>query len=263
VLTVKGTAGALVPVNAVWRTGDLEYVLDAAATPAPVLVLPESGSLDVPVICRTAGPLGNRAEGTTLRLAVAAAGLQPNARAGEITGGLPVESDEELSERLSRRLANPPQGGALTDYEAWATAVPGITRAWARTSGACAVTVLVVSDSGVGVETPSEAKLREVREFISQRRPATAQVLVASPRLLRVPVALRISPDTPELREAVEAALRLSFVRFVPGEKVFVSRIVAAAMSVFAMQNTSCQLPESDVEVELDAIPVLGDLTWD
>jgi uncharacterized phage protein gp47/JayE len=257
-LTVEGTAGIVLPVGTTWRAGELEYALDGE----PLRTLGADGRIVVSVVCRTPGHDGNLPVGSRLRLTLALAGVKPDATAGEISGGEPEESDVALRARLALRLQNPPQGGAAADYVAWATSVPGITRAWVCRPNLGAVVVLIVSDGPGGVSIPTDAKRREVETFLEERRPVTAQVIVASPRVLPVAVALRIRPDTAEARTSVKNALLRTFARLQPGEDVSVSKLAAAAVTAPGLEDASITVPAANVRVGVSELAIPGEVTW-
>lgn len=74
----------------------------------------------------------NAAAGVLLTLTTAVPGItgQAAVATGGLSGGADQEGDEDLRARVLQRKRNPPQGGSKADYEAWALAQPGVTRAW-------------------------------------------------------------------------------------------------------------------------------------
>lgn len=90
------------------------------------------------------GALGNSSAGTSLTLQSPIAGIQSTGVASvDITGGADVELDDSLRARMLFAYQNPVSGGAAADYIRWATAVPGVTRAWCAPNGFGTGTVVV------------------------------------------------------------------------------------------------------------------------
>src|SRR6266576_3582581 len=78
-----------------------------------------------------AGVNGNLLAGDTLDLVDIIGGVDSNATVVGISGGIDEENDTDLRARILFRIQQPPMGGDASDYVVWATAVAGVTRAWA------------------------------------------------------------------------------------------------------------------------------------
>jgi len=133
-----GTAGATIPAGtAILRNDGMAYRTAADAT------LGAAGA-QVAVTAVAAGAPGNAAIGTSFTLAAGVSGVRSTGTAATaITGGADTEDDDGLRGRMLVAFANPPQGGAASDYQQWALAVPGITRAWVAPAGMGPGTVVV------------------------------------------------------------------------------------------------------------------------
>src|SRR5262245_8542540 len=166
---VTGTNGTVVPSGTPLTYGNLSYETTAAFT---IGAQPTEG----PIRCLDAGTQGNRDPGTQLGTELAGV--------SEITvvvvdGGTDTETDEDLRSRVLRRIRQPPMGGAAYDYEAWALAVPGVTRAWCAGTEQGIGTVMVRfmmdglrADNG-GFPLPSDVE--DVRNYIDKVRPVTVK----------------------------------------------------------------------------------------
>jgi len=78
-----------------------------------------------------AGLNGNMIVGDTLELTDTLSGVDSSVTVTLMEGGVDEESDTDLRARVLARIQQPPMGGDASDYVVWATAVAGVTRAWA------------------------------------------------------------------------------------------------------------------------------------
>ena len=187
-----------------------------------------AGNLVVPVQAVLAGAAGNTPPGAIMTLASPVSGVNSSGVAGAATTvGADVETDDNFRARVLTAFAQPPQGGALADYESWALAAAGVTRAWVQplANGAGTVTVYIMMDAAEsafggfpqGADGVATAETRAaaatgdqltVANAIYPLRPVTALVTVAAPAAN--PIAMTIngaagwSSDT---LAAVEAAI--------------------------------------------------------
>ena len=182
--------------------------------------------------------------------------------------GTDEETDEELRARVLRRIRQPPMGGAAYDYEAWALAVPGVTRAWCMGTemGTGTVTVRFMMDDlradNDGFPLPSDIAI--VRAYIDSKRPVTVKDFwVEAP--IPYPVNLHftfLDRDDPETRAAIIASLQQEFFeRAAPGQLWYRSwsdEGIAAAPGVRAYD-----LVAADVAMPAPGyMPVLGNVTF-
>ena len=103
-------------------------------------------------------------------------------------------------------------GGAVADYEAWALAVPGVTRAWAAVEqGIGTITVRFLMDdlraSDDGWPTPSD--IETVAAYIDEVRPVTVNgcyVLAPIKEFIDITIA-NLVPNTTEAQAEIEASI--------------------------------------------------------
>jgi uncharacterized phage protein gp47/JayE len=215
-----------------------------------------------------AGSIGNLDTGTTLMLSPAVVGVSPAATVVALSGGTDSETDDELRTRILRRIRQPPMGGAAYDYEAWALAVPGVTRAWCAPleMGIGTVTIRFMMDdlraSNGGFPLPED--IDTVKAYIDTVRPvAVKDYFVEAP--IPYPVNLRISfldYDDGSTRAAIEQSLLNEFfLRATPGQywyRAWSDEGIANAFGVNAYD-----LVASDVPMPSSGyMAVLGDLTY-
>ena len=130
------------PVEFTWTAGgqpipDATVLTDAAGNEyVTVGVTADPGGLypntaNATVLASYTGAASNLVAGTALTITTPIAGITSE---GEVdttfTGGIDVETDDDLRDRTLDRIQNTPQGGAEADYDAWAKAVSGVEEVW-------------------------------------------------------------------------------------------------------------------------------------
>lgn len=259
-VTVTGNAGAVVPAGAELRGADGQsYLVDSEVSLA--------GSSDlVDCTASTAGQAGNLDAGTALTFASPIAGVNSAAvvAAGGLVGGADAETDDALRARLLARIQQPPQGGAAHDYQAWALAVPGVTRAWVYPGelGAGTVTVRFVRDDDAS-PIPDAGEVATVQTYIDERRPVTADVLVVAPVATPLALTLSVTPDTTAVRAAVEAELADLMLREAePGATLLLTHLREAISLAVGETDHALISPAADVTHGAGQMPTLGAITW-
>lgn len=188
-----------------------------------------------------------------------------------LSGGADVEDDESLRDRVLFRKRNPPHGGAVADYVAWAREVPGCTRAFAASfvpvSGAVTVYPLFHGLFPNGIPDANSVAL--VQAHLNRKRPVTARVYAVAPKA--VPVNVRIdnlSPDNAQTREAVQDEIREVFaeravVILAGSSSTFFRSWISEAVSRATGESAhSLVLPAADVTLNAGEIAVPGTITF-
>ena len=236
----------------------------------------------VPVTAVEAGSDGNAPYGTALYLVTPIAGIESTAvvtGTDGLSGGADEETDDELRARILQKIQETPQGGAEADYVAWALAAPGgnAARVWVESWGQGAGSVVVRfateqtdPNDPTSIE-PSTAEITAVQDYLddTSRRPVTARVYVYGIDADPIPMTIALTPDTAEVRSAVESALDAMFLREGEPGGTIANSVVRAAISN-AVGESSHVLSDldgdgtglSDVTVDDDQVPVRGTITW-
>lgn len=272
--TFSGTDGVTIPAGTALQSSDgtVIYATQADGTLA-------SGTATIAVRAATAGDIGNLSAGAGLLLTSAIAGVQPSAvvAVGGLSGGADAESDDALRARLLTRLRQPPQGGAATDYLAWAKLTAGVTRAWVKqVRGVGTVDIYVTYDGRVD-NVPTGPDLAAIQAVIDANRPVTADALVLAPTADALAIEIdSLYPDTSTIRAAIAAALA-AVVRTVgpggmeigdgvtaadPGGILYRSQIAAAIQGVGGIDHFVLVAPASDVTFALGHIPATPTVTF-
>lgn len=260
-VTFTGENGAVVPLAASLRRADgQEYATTASGTIT-------SGSAAVAVSAVLAGKAGNAAAAVPVSLVSPVAGVNSagSVASGGLTGGTDEETDEDYRVRILARIQDPPHGGSASDYVAWAKEVAGVTDVWVfpLESGAATVAIRFMMYGTYGNGIPQPADVSRVQDYINERRPVTAIPIVAAPTALPVNFTIALTPNTAEVRAAVQAELQDLLQREAkPGGTIFLSRIREAVSSAVGETNNSVTAPSADVVQTATQIATLGTITW-
>jgi len=160
-------------------------------------------------------------------------------------------------------------GGDKTDYEAWALAVEGVTRAWSYPleMGIGTVTVRFMCDVLRAEENdgfPLQEDIDRVTAFLDNMRPVTVKdFFVVSP--IRFPINLKIinlSVEGESTRINIEQSLRnMLYEKAQPGQEIYrawVSEAISAAVGVdyFDLQFENTVMPT------IGHMPILGTISY-
>lgn len=261
-VTVTGIAGTVIPASTRLTGGDdWPYETTVEAT---------TDDTGVPVAVRALnfGTGGNREVGDVLNFETAISGVDGNAPVVLVDGGVDSETDEQLRARVLRRIRQPPMGGAAYDYEAWALAVPGVTRAWAAAEqGPGTVTVrflmddLRASDDG----WPTSADVITVKNYIDLKRPvAVKDSYVFGPIKQIIDVEVEnLNPNNAETQAEIEKSLQeMMFERAAPGQTIYAAWISEAIFSAPNVVSFTLVTTDDNVMPSLGHMGVLGTLLF-
>lgn len=187
-----------------------------------------------------------------------------------ISGGADLESDASLRARVLDRKRRPPQGGAYSDYEQIARAIPGVTKAWAYPfadqPGIVGVWFLF-QDRANGV--PTSGDVETVQAILDGRRLIRAGVVANAPIPAPVDVVIAgLVRDATATRAAIELSLRAMFAdRARPGVAsdpfTFSRSWVWEAVSKAAGEDRHILVsPPIDMTWSDGSMPVLGAISY-
>jgi uncharacterized phage protein gp47/JayE len=261
-VTFTGTNGTNIPA----ATQLLRSDGAAFTTDAPVVIA--AGVAVAAATASLAGAAGNTDLNSPLALAAPIAGVNGTATvaAGGLSQGAEAESDDSLRARLISRISQPPQGGANSDYVAWALQVAGVTRAWCfpQELGAGTVTVRFVRDLDAASIIPDGGEVAAVQAYIDALRPVTANVSVLAP--IADPLNFTfasVDPNTQAVKDAITAELKDLLSReAVPGGTILLTHIRAAISVAAGENNYVLTLPNADVVSATGHMPTPGVFTF-
>lgn len=264
-VTATGANGSVIPVNTILR---LDTVTTYRVTTGQTIA---SGTATPPVTALLAGAAANVPAGTALTFESPVPGVSAAAvvATGGITGGVDEEGTEELRDRFLLRLREPPEGGADQDYEGWALAVAGVTRAWVFPAelGLGTVVVRFVQDGNSPI-FPDSTAVAAVQTALDANRPITAVASAAAPTDLPVAFTIHIVPDTADTRAAVTAELTDLLRRVAePGDgagrgTILISQIRTAIGIAEGVSDYTLTVPSADVVPGVGQLPTTGTITW-
>lgn len=259
-VTFTGTNGVIIPINTtIVSAAGLEYT-------TAVEVTITAGIAIAVITASIAGQAGNLVAGTLLSMASPINGVNSSVPVGVdgITQGADIEDDTSLRTRLVARIQQLPQGGAKYDYESWALEVPGVTRVWVypQELGTGTVTVRFVRDDDVSL-IPDAPEVLAVQDYIDERRPVTAEVLVVAPIAVALNFTIAVTPNTSAVQAAVTAELKDLLTReAIPGTTILLSHIREAISIAAGETNYVMSAPTADIAYSTGEIAVMGVITW-
>jgi len=259
--TATGTNGTTIPSGTEFVRGDgVEYLSTGS-------VIVAGGTATVPVEAVVAAEDGNADTGTLLSFSQPIAGIDPTATVASpgLTGGVDAESLESLRARVLEHLARPPRGGAINDWEYWAYEQSAdVTRVWVFPPDELSAEVFVffVLD-GQSPITATSPQLAAMQTYLDAKRPMGSRPDALTPTLVNLDVDVTITPDTAEIRAAVEAELEDMLLHdAAPAATIYVSRIREAISLATGETNHVLNSPALDQVAGVDELHVLGTVTF-
>lgn len=264
--TATGTNGSVIPADTILvRDDGVRFRVTADATIA-------SGAAALALVAVLAGEDGNTDQGLALSFESPLPGVNSSATVGSggLAGGFDEEDTDGTRDRGLLRLREPPEGGADQDYEAWALAVAGVTRAWpyANELGLGTVVVRFVMDDNELSIFPGPTEVAAVQAALDAQRPITAEVTALAPTPLLASFQLSVTPDTTAVRAAVEAELADLLLREAePGDgagrgTIRLSHIQVAIGVAEGVEDFDLALPAADIVPAVGELAVMGSVTW-
>ncbi len=201
-LLIEGEAGAVVSESVKAAAGEVVFVCMENA------VVPENGSVCIRAKCEALGSVGNVPAGAISEFVTTYEGLIGVNNPEAASGGVDIESDEELRQRVLNRWQNPSTGGNMADYLRWSMEVAGVSRARVTNPSGGKINVYIV---GAGNSLAQEELRLQVQEHIDEVRPVGANVNVISAIpltvSLQVDVQIEQGYEVADIESAIEDAL--------------------------------------------------------
>lgn len=192
--------------------GTTKYVRSDGAlyTVKDNITVPAAGTVQATIVADVAGEAGNMEDADSISLQSAIAGIQSEATVDSTSiEGEDLEDLELYRERVLARMGNPPAGGTVNDFIAFALSVAGVTRAWVLPNflGEGTVGVTFVEDDEDPI-IPDAAKVAEVQTALLENEPqGTAGSTAFAPNEFEMNPQIQIKPNTAAVQAAVIAEL--------------------------------------------------------
>lgn len=261
-IDVTGVATTVLPSGTRFAGGNqVEYetieeiIIGADATPVAIRAL-------------DGGQAGNLAAGETVTATNIVDGLDSLATVTELTGGSDEENDADLRMRVLKRIQEPPMGGCKTDYEEWALAVPGVTRAWCAPNemGIGTVTIRFMCDDLRWEDNglPNVDDINAVTTYLDTVRPvAVKDIFIVAPIPFFVDIAItNLTLDNATVRQRIAFALMTMFDdKSVPGQTIYKSW-VGEAISIATGEDHHDLQFENTPMPSPGHLPMLGSLDY-
>jgi len=259
---IAGVNASVVLAGEILTIDLVSYVVTVGATII-------GGVATITVQAVNAGLDGNALEGETISFNSPPSGIDTAAlvAAGDIIGGVNVDSPEVYRDAIVDRIRNAPSGGNEKDFEVWALEVPGVTRAWIfpLEDGLGTVRIRFVMDDTYPDGIPQAGDIADVKAYIEDptRAPATATIFVSAPTVQTEVFTIAITPDTPAIRTAVETEIDDLFRSDGgPGGTIRLSKIHEAISRAQGEDFHTLTVPAADITVANDKLAVRGVITW-
>lgn len=190
-----------------------------------------------------------------------------------IVGGTNLQDDDSFRTSILDKIQKPSRGGNKTDYDFWSKdALNTVTRTWVFSkddAGSTAVNnevdLFFTMDDTYSDGIPQSGDVTIVQDYIDQDnvRPVSADVIVQAPTAVAVNFTMSITPDTPEIRTAIEDSLT-NFIRresAVYGT-LYLSRINEAISLADGEFDHTLTVPSANVVSSYGNISTMGTITW-
>lgn len=212
---------------------------------------------------RNPGIAGNAAAGTVCFMALAPVGVARCFNPEGFSGGLEVEEDEGLRERILKSYESLPNGSNAAYYESAVLDVPGVAAVLVkpRSRGAGTVDIIVADSGGI----PSTEFLEGISAELNAQREICVDIDVLAPTEL--PVAVTAAIEIEEgfewglVQTAVETALGTYFDGRLLGKDILRAKLGSIIFNVPGVRNYALTQPANDILVESTQLPAAGTIT--
>lgn len=225
-ITVTGADGDIVPAGTLaTRTDGVEYTVDQDITiDATLTAVGAITSVET-------GRNVNLDAGAPLTLSGVGGGVNTAAVSGSLTGGMEIETDDQLRHRVVLGFQRRGEFGSLCNYERWAfECLAGVTRSWANFSGGV-ITLSFMMDNSYPDGIPLQADADALKACLDDRCRAvvnqSVDVAILTPKIMAIDVQC---PTNKSLTTAEAAAIAAEVTEYItvnaePGRDFIVAEI--------------------------------------
>lgn len=253
-VTATGIEGAVIPSGTpLSRPDGTQY------TTTEEVVIGNSGDVSISIQAVVTGPDSNYSGGAVMQFdtAITQVDTDLTVELSGISGGVDIETDEALRNRLCNRVANPPVCGNKATYEALALDFPGVTRAFvtANEFGAGIISIRFLMEDlypdNFGIPTLQDIQnLQSAIDNTESCKPLGVCVKVFG--IDPCPVDINISgivPNCQQITDEIRAEITDAFRRrSVPGQEFKLNWITQAIGNVAGINDYTLTLPTADIQ---------------
>lgn len=271
-VTFSGDAGTFIPSGTQVSSNTLTFTVESNGT------ISESGTVTLPVICNTAGAVGNVPVGAICVLTASISGVVSVTNTEAFTNGYDEETDAEARARYLINMKKPATSGNKSHYEEWAKeastnvgavkCIPLWDNDTSHTPGnvAGSVTVLILDKE---MKPAGDTLVNTVKAYIESERPIGASVIVSGAAELEINVkatltlqdGYAVSVVKDEIATAIENYLKnITFAQ----SEVSVAHIGSCILSVNGVldyEELTVNNGTSNIDIADNEVPVMGVLT--
>lgn len=263
-VTFNGANGAFIPAGtAVSTMSGLRYYTKEAATIVDGIAVALAEAEDV-------GAVYNVPAGVIVTLPNQVAGVAGVTNFVAATGGVDVESDDDLRARLAIRVQNPATSGNPDHYRLWAMEVVGIgdAKTIATWNGNGTVKVIVVGSDKRAV---SPEKVGEVADYIETVRPIGAEVTVVSAQEKAINVSVNVQLSAGYTLAEVSDNIRANIDKYLKDNAfrrdyisyAVIGSLVMDAEGVEDYSDLRVNGGTANITLAVDEVAVMGTVTVD
>jgi uncharacterized phage protein gp47/JayE len=206
-VTVTGSVGTSVPLGGIVGTDTINYAFTQSA------VIPDTGSVSVPVQCVVAGSIGNVPFGAIQYFPVTIQGLTSVTNPTQITSGYDTETDDELRQRYYAQVQSPATSGNISHYQLWCSQCAGVgaCQIYPLWNGAGTVKVCALDVNSLPL---SSTVLANLQSYIESQRPIGATVTYTTGVELPINISVIITLSNGYTDAQVQSAIATSITSY-------------------------------------------------
>lgn len=261
-IVVEGDAGAVIPAGFRVSTGD-DFVFESLERHTLT-----GGKRTIAVKAVASGIEYNVPSNTINEIVNPTPGVDSVINPEDATGGMGIETDDDLRERHLEALKEPITGDNVAQYRVWAREVEGVGNLRVLpTTPRPGVVTLILSD--VNGHPVNDEVIKGVEEHIEDVRPVSAGVVVESAvsKAINISATVRLSEgfDKADVIEEFEEAIREHFKGVALKEKYIsfaqIGRLLLDTAGTFDYQDLLVNSASGSVELAENEVPELKDVT--
>ena len=221
IITVMGTTGTEIPLGSIFSTSSSPGTESIDFETTEAAVIPDSGTVNIPIQCTLAGADGNVSAGTIImKSSDLSADITGVTNASATTGGTDAEDDDSLRKRIEdvEQTKGVSHVGSKADYKRWAEEVDGVGEALVipAQDNSGTVTIVLTDANGnpasTALCTAVYNHIMGIKEDQSDRLASiNAELVVTAPVLVTIAVSAAVEltgeKSLDEIKNAFVAAL--------------------------------------------------------